>query len=140
MSEFMRNEHKAIQSWISKTYGGKYKIEAEIIKTNYLPNKVTKVYQPDVIVRDKLDRIIAIIEIENKPVRKVIVGAIILADYSMSKINFIIKPRLIFIVYTERGIRQIKSAKKKIDIAQQYCSNLKSIKMYSSDEFKKVRI
>lgn len=132
----MRTEHRDIQHWIKQQYGCIYHIAAEVDQQNYLPDRQRHWYQPDVIVRDASGEIRYIIEVENDPVRKALVGASILADYSIGALEQHFKPRLIFVVYTEQGIRQIRNFKEKLSIAKQYCSRLGDIEIYSEKDFK----
>jgi hypothetical protein len=136
----MRKEHRNIQLWIKKHYGHKYKVAAEIDKQNYLPDQKLHWYQPDVILSDRQGQIKYIIEVENDPVRKALVGASILADYSIAKLGQQTKPRLIFIVYTKQGIRQIPNFIEKLNIAMRYITHLKKIEIYSTAHFKKLKL
>jgi len=133
----MRMEHKQIQIEIKKRYKQKYDVfvEAEDGK-NYLPNRELHVYEPDVVVKRKnSNKILYIIEVENDPMRKNLVGASILADYSISQLKEIQKPILLFIVYTNEGINQIHNFVEKLKIAKKYCKSLKEIKIFSINEF-----
>lgn len=136
----MRTEHRDIQKWIKQKYGHKYQVAVEIDRKNYLPDKERHWYQPDVILRDGHNEVRYIIEIENDPVRKALVGASILADYSMRALKQRAKPRLIFVVYTEQGIKQIPNFREKLAIAKQYCLYLGNIEIYSEEEFKDLRL
>jgi hypothetical protein len=133
----MRIEHKQIQIEIKKRYKQKFDVfvEAEDGK-NSLPNRELHVYEPDIVVKRKnSNEILYIIEVENDPMRKILVGASILADYSTSQLKEIQKPILIFIVYTNKGINQIHNFVEKLKIAKKYCNNLKEIKIFSINEF-----
>ncbi len=137
----MNIKHRNIQEWIKKQYDGIYKIEAEIDGQVYLPHRESHLYQPDVVLRDvPSDNIKYIIEVENDPVRKALIGASILADYCAKIMNQSIKPRLIFIIYADSGIKQIPNFVKRLDIAKQYCENLQRVDIYSEDDFKKQRL
>jgi hypothetical protein len=136
----MRTEHRAIQRWIKLHHRSTYRVAAEIDQQNYLPDRERHWYQPDVIMRDGKGEIKYIIEVENDPVRKTLVGASILADYSIGELKQKTKPRLIFVVYTEQGIRQIPNFKEKLKIAKHYCSHLEDIKIYSEKDFKALRL
>ena len=91
------------------------------------------------ILWDKLGEIKYIVEVENDPVRKVIVGASILADYSVAELQQTTS-RLIFVVYSEKGIKQIHNFIKKLDIAKKYCPHLENIEIYSEADFKKLSL
>jgi hypothetical protein len=135
----MRTEHKQIQIEIKKRYKQKYDvfIEAEDGK-NYLPNRELHAYEPDIVVKRKnSNRILYIIEVENDPMRKNLVGASILADYSISQLKQVEKPTLIFLVYTNEGKKQIHNFIEKLKIAKKYCKNLKDIKIFHIDDFRK---
>ena len=136
----MRTEHRDIQKWVKRNYGQKYQVAAEVDKQNYLPDRERHWYQPDVILRDGNDEIRYIIEIENDPVRKALVGASILADYSVHELKQETRPRLIFVVYAEQGIKQILNFVEKLAIAKQYCSHLGNIEIYSEREFKALQL
>ncbi len=136
----MRTEHRDIQEWIKRKHGHKYHVAAEVDRQNYLPDKERHWYQPDVILRDGSNEIRYIIEIENDPVRKALVGASILADYSLRELQQENRPRLIFVVYTEQGIRQIPNFVEKLKIAKQYCTYLGEIEIYSEKEFKALHL
>jgi hypothetical protein len=125
-----------IQQWIKQKYGHKYHVTAEVDKQNYLPDVKRHWYQPDVILRDGSNEIRYIIEIENDPVRKALVGASILADCSVRELKQETRPCLIFVVYTEQGIKHIPNFIEKLAIAKQYCSCLGGIEIYSEKEFK----
>lgn len=133
----MRKEHRQIQVEVKKRYKQKYDVftEAEDGRNN-LPNRESHVYQPDIVVKNKNSgKISYIIEVENDPMRKNLVGASVLADYSIGQLNENQKPILIFIVYTDKGIRQIHNFVEKLKIARKYCKNLKDIRMLSLQEF-----
>jgi len=136
----MRPEHREIQQWINRKCGHKYHVAVEIDRQNYLPDRERHWYQPDVILRDDNGEIRYIIEIENDPVRKALVGASILADYSMCELKQEARTRLIFVVYTEQGIKQIPNFKEKLAIAKQYCLHLGDIEIYSEKEFKTLQL
>jgi hypothetical protein len=136
----MLSNHRDIQRWIMKHYGIKYNVEIEIDGQNYLPDRERHWYQPDVILRDKKGEIRYIIEIENDPVRKALVGASVLADYSLAQFRQKAKPRLIFVIYSEIGIKQIKNFKEKLKIAGKYCKQLKNIKVYPESDFKELKL
>lgn len=137
----MRSEHKSIQEWINKEYSIDFDVCAEVISgQNKLPNKEEHIYQPDVLLKRKKSRDIAyIIEVENDPMRKALVGASILADYSVSLLQKT-KPILIFVIYSEDGIRQISNFEEKLKIAKKYCLKLKDICVYSISDFKKMSL
>ncbi len=59
-----------------------------------------------------------------------------MADYSLRELQQKAKPRLIFVVYTELGIKQIPNFREKLAIAKYYCSYLDDIEIYSEVEFK----
>lgn len=132
----MRNEHKDIQNWIYERYSSQYDVLAEIHKQNRLPDKIRHWYQPDVIIKSYDGDIKYIIEVENDPVRKAIVGASILADASIKELEQKTKPILIFIIYLPFGIKQIHNFEAKLKIVRTYCNHLKEIKVYSIEEFK----
>lgn len=132
----MRNEHKDIQKWIFEKYSSKYDVLTEIHKQNRLPDRKRHWYQPDVIMKNSKGEIEYIIEVENDPVRKAIVGASILADASIKEINQKTKPTLVFIIYLPDGIKQIHNFENKLIIVRPYCNNLKEINVYSEEEFK----
>jgi len=136
----MRPEHREIQQWIKDRYSHVYEVAIEIDRQNYLPDKERHLYQPDVIVYDKKGRIKYIIEVENDPMRKALVGACILADYSIAELKQRLKPKLIFVVYNEKGIRQMHNFTAKIIIAKEYCLYLRNIEIYSENDFKKMQI
>lgn len=136
----MRKEHKSIQRWIKQKYQHRYQVGAEIDEQNRLPDRKRHWYQPDVILRDSKDNIRFIIEIENDPIRKALIGASILADYSVRFLKQRIKPRLIFVVYAKQGIRQIPNFKKKIQIARSYCAHLSNIEVYSWQKFQMLQL
>lgn len=136
----MRTEHRDIQQWVKQKYGHKYHVAAEIDRRNYLPDKERHWYQPDVILRNGSDEIKYIIEIENDPVRKALIGASILADYSVRELKQETLPRLIFVVYTEQGIKQIPNFLEKLAIARKYCLFLGGIGIYSEKEFKALQL
>jgi hypothetical protein len=132
----MRHEHKSIQEWIKGAYRYCGDVSAEIDAQNKLPDAVRHWYQPDVIVRGPQGEIAMIVEVENDPMRKVIVGAAILADASIAALAQTRKPRLVFVVYLEKGIKQIPNFRDKAAIAMPYCKNLEAIEIVSETEFK----
>ena len=132
----MRTEHKQIQIEIKERYNQKYDVCIEVDKKNCLPDKKSHVYQPDTVVKKRnSNEIVFIIEVENDPMRKNLVGASILADYSVSQLKQIEKPTLIFIVYTNEGKKQFDNFNEKLKIAKKYCKNLKDIKLFHIDDF-----
>src|ERR1700738_3882788 len=100
-------EHRNIQKWIEKKYSAQFKVLPETGRTNYLPDKARHWYQPDVILRSLNDPndIRYIIEVENDPTRKTIVGACLIADCSVKAMQDA-TAGLIFIVYSKSGKRQ----------------------------------
>jgi hypothetical protein len=137
----MRKEHKEIQRWIKKKYSKHFDIYAEAIDgKNYLPDMEKHAYEPDVLIKARdSNKINYIIEVESDPMRKSIVGASILADYSISMLKRM-KPTLIFVVYLKEGIKQIPNFKEKRKIAKKYCKNLNDILVYSVNDFKKLKL
>lgn len=135
----MKDEHKEIQESTKRRFSDRFVIKCETIDgKNYLPNKESCIYQPDVIIKSKIsDDILYIIEVECDPVRKVLVGASILADYSISQMKVKTKPVLIFVIYTEKGIKQIHNFKERIRITKQYCKHIKDILVLTIEEFEK---
>jgi hypothetical protein len=132
----MREGHKNVQNWIKKTYSGKYIIEAEVDEQNKLPDAAHRLYQPDVIIKNKNGEIKYIIEVESDPTRKAIVGASILANESLKALNEIAK--LYFVIYHPDGIRQIHNFRAKAEIAKKYCRNIDEIKVVSFEEFRDI--
>lgn len=132
----MRREHRDIQTWIHDRYHDTYNVAVEIHGKNTLPDRQRHWYQPDVVLRGSGGQIAHIIEIENDPVRKALVGASILADRSVAELKQTTKPRLIFVVYSEDGIRQLHNFVEKIGIAREYCTHLRDIEIYSEVDFK----
>jgi hypothetical protein len=135
----MRQEHKSIQVWIKQAYHGCGDVSAEVDAQNKLPDAARHWYQPDVVIRDRNGEIAVIIEVENDPVRKVIVGAAVLADASVAAIEQKRKPRMLFVVYAEQGIKQIPNFREKARIAAAYCKHIESIEVLSEAEFKERR-
>jgi hypothetical protein len=137
----MRNEHRNIQAWIARRHRGKYHIEAEIHGQNRLPDRERHWYQPDVILRNRKGEIEYIIEVENDPMRKALVGASVLADACMKEIRQRKKPALIFfVVYMEQGIKQIPNVDGKIALVKPYCRSLRDIRALSVQEFKRLKL
>ena len=134
----MKSEHKKIQKWVKSKYSKKFDVCAEAIDgKNRLPNKEKHVYQPDVVLKRKKSGDIAyIIEVENDPVRKALVGASILADCSVRFFQKT-KPILIFVIYSKDGIKAISNFEEKLKIAKEYCPKLKDICVYCINDFKK---
>lgn len=137
----MRKEHRNIQKWIKRKYSNKFDVHAEAIDgKNKLPDNRKYTYQPDILLKRKNSKhIIYIIEVENDPIRKGMVGASILADYSIRLMQKT-KPTLMFVVYSKQGVRQISNFLEKLKIAKKYCSTLKDIKAYSISDFKKLNL
>lgn len=133
----MRNEHRDIQEWIKKAYGRNGTVHAEVDAQNRLPDRERHWYQPDVIIKDRKGDIAFIVEVENDPMRKALVGAAILADASVAALRQRRKPELMFVVYLPEGIRQIPNFKAKVDIVKRYCRNLARIHVLSEAEFKR---
>jgi hypothetical protein len=101
----VREEHKDIQKEVKEKYNQKYDVYIEVIGQNCLPDRQSHVYQPDIILKKKDSNEIAfIIEVENDPMRKALVGASILADYCVGQLKQTEKPILVFVVYTPEGI------------------------------------
>ena len=133
--------HREIQQWVKQRYGTKYRVRSEDGDgKNQLPDSERHWYEPDVVVRDQSKNIIYIIEVENDPVRKALVGAAILADASITELKQTVKPRLIFVIYSENGIKQIHNFRDKMKIAQPYCTNIASLEVYSEAEFNKLEL
>jgi hypothetical protein len=136
----MRAEHRNIQQWIKNKYSSSYEVCAEIDGQNKLPDRKRHWYQPDVLLKNSSDEIKYIIEVENDPMRKSIVGASILADASINELKQNTRPRLIFIVYTDQGIKQMQNFKDKIDVARSYFKSLADAEIFSEDEFKRIEM
>ena len=134
----MRHEHREIQERILERFEGKFHVSIENRGRISLPDKDRHWYQPDVILSSH--EIEYIIEVECDPMRKVIVGACVLADASIKELHQQVKPKLIFVVYTEQGIKQIGNFKDKIDIAKPYCQALGEIKVVSRADFEKLQL
>jgi len=134
----MLPEHRDIQRWIKEKYSAQFEVLAEIDKTNYLPDRDRHWYQPDVVLRSRKNpkNIRYIIEVENDPMRKAIVGACLLADCSVKEMCS--EPAaLIFIVYSEIGRRQIKNFKDRIEVIKGRLTHLSSIQAVTVEEFKR---
>lgn len=134
----MLTQHRGIPEWIKKKYGGQFKVLAEGKgSTNYLPDKARHWYQPDVILKSLKhpNDIRYIIEVENDPVRKAIVGACLLADCSLEEMQAA-RAGLIFVVYSESGKRQISNFKDKVEVIRHRCPHLSSIEVVTDEEFK----
>src|SRR5262245_52193920 len=99
----MRSEHRDIQDWIKQRHGKVYRVSAEVDGKNYLPDRERHWYEPDVILRNASNEIVYIIEVDNDPVRKALVGASVLADACINELVQRTRPRLIFVVYTDIG-------------------------------------
>jgi len=136
----MRSEHRDLQHWIKQRHGHKYRVAAEIDGKNRLPDWERHWYEPDVILRNSSDKIVYIIEVENDPVRKALVGASVLADACIAEIGQQARPRLILVVYTGVGIKQIPNFKEKLQIAKRYCHHLDDIEVYPETVFKEMEL
>lgn len=91
------------------------------------------------MIRDRNGDVALIVEVENDPMRKVIVGASILADASVAALDQKRKPRLIFVIYKKQGIKQIPNFRDKVQIAIPYCRHLKKIEVLPETEFEERR-
>lgn len=136
----MRSQHRSIQSWIVRRYRNKYDVGAEIYAQNRLPDDERHWYQPDVVLRNRKGEIEYIIEVENDPMRKAIVGASVLADACIKQLRQRKKPTLLFVVYMKQGIRQIANFDQKIELVKPYCQSLKDITVQSVQDFKRLRL
>jgi hypothetical protein len=129
--------HKDIQIWVKEQYGFQFGVQAETVDgQNCLPDKDRHWYQPDVILRslDYPNDIRYIIEVENDPMRRSVVGACVLADCSI-EIMQTTPATLIFVVYSEIGKHQIGNFKNKVETIKHRCPHL-SIRVATDDEFK----
>ena len=95
-------------------------------------------YQPDVVLEDKNGRISFIIEIEGGDntdyVKKGVPGAILLADYCVSKLQRE-KIIMLFIAFCENDVKSIEGLAK---VARSYClKSISEIKVCDFDCFKK---
>jgi hypothetical protein len=134
----MLTQHRDIPEWIKKKYSGQFKVLAEGKgSTNYLPDKDRHWYQPDVVLKSLNDpnEIRYIIEVENDPMRKGIVGACMLADCSVEAMQ-LARAGLIFIVYSKSGKQQIKNFKDKVEIIKHRCPHLSTIQVMTDEDFK----
>jgi len=130
--------HRDIQEWIEKKYSVRFRALSEGKgRMNFLPDKDRHWYQPDVILRSLSDPndIRCIIEVENDPMRKAIVGACLLADCSLEQMQDA-TAGLIFIIYSENGKKQIKNFKDKVEIIRSRCPHLSSIEVVTDEDFK----
>jgi hypothetical protein len=115
-------------------------VAAEIKEQNKLPDAKRHWHQPDVILKNKGAEIEYIVEVENDPVRKTVVGASVLADACLRALKQKKKPQLYFVIYTQEGIKQIPNFREKIKIVKPYCRYLADIKALSVKEFKKLQL
>ena|ERR1019366_4307290 len=134
----MPPEHREIQKWINKKYGGRFKVLAEIGGQNRRPDKDRHWYQPDVILKglNVPNDIRYIIEVEGDPVRKAIVGACLLADCSVEEMQST-RAGLIFIVYSKSGKRQLNNFKAKVELIKDRCPHLSSIQVVTDEDFRR---
>lgn len=130
--------HADIQKWIKQHYArSRHQVAAEVIdRTNFLPDRERHWYQPDVVMRDVQGNIRYIIEVENDPMRKAIVGAMVLADRSMRELDQGVKPKLVFVIYSPSGLRQIDDFRRKVNLVKEYCPALADVHVYREAEFK----
>jgi len=136
----MRSEHRNVQKWIVRRYQARYNVQVEIRAQNRLPDRQRHWYQPDAVIRTRRGKIKYIVEVENDPMRKAIVGASILADASIRALKQGMKPTLFFVVYNPKGIRQIHNFKEKVALVLPYCKHLGGIKVHSFSEFKGIKL
>ena len=134
----MRTKHREIQQWIKENHSDRFIVAAEIDGQNRLPDWERHWYQPDVVLRDRQGEIRYIIEVEGDPVRKAIVGASVLADYSIAALNQRTRPILIFVIYSEQGIRQIRKFAEKLEITKKYCTHLEDVQVHPEAHFKEL--
>jgi hypothetical protein len=129
--------HRDIQEWIEKNYSARFRVLSEGKgRMNFLPDKDRHWYQPDVILRSLShpNDIRYIIEVENDPMRKAIVGACLLADCSLEQMQDA-TAGLIFIIYSENGKKQISNFKDKVEVIRDRCPHLSSIQIVTREDF-----
>jgi hypothetical protein len=134
----MLPEHRDIQTWIYNKYKTQFNVLVEIAGQNCLPDKRRHWYQPDVILKSLGDPndIRYIIEVENDPTRKAIVGACLLADCSLAEMQTA-TAGLIFVVYSENGKHQINNFREKVKVIKDRCPRLSSICVVTDEDFKR---
>lgn len=139
----MSTDHKGLQHWMKESYQGTYDVSAEATDgRNHLPNRPASCYEPDVIIRDQHGEIRFVVEVEASGtiVRKSVVGAAILADYSIGVLPQNTKPTLYFVVCSDQAKKCIGRIRDRIRIARQYCANLADIVVCTDTEFMHLRL
>lgn len=128
----MSSNHSKYLKWIKEKYPH---AKSENIP---LPGFKEDSYNPDVILESKRGDKRFIIEVGVKPTRISIVGASILADFSIGKSMGNVRKAgttLIFVILSKKGESQIQHYKARAEVAKKYCKNLKDIKILLKEEF-----
>ncbi len=101
----MRTEHRDIQEWIKQKYEHRYRVAVEIDGQNYLTDIENGIGINQMLYCGiTVVRLATLLKSKMLPFGKALLGASILADYSIRELQQKAKPRLIFVVYNEQGI------------------------------------
>jgi hypothetical protein len=137
----MSPAHRTIQLLAKKRLadsGFSVRAETEDGK-NRLPDSDTHWYEPDVVARDQRGSISYIVEVEGDPVRKALVGAMVLADKTIAAMKQAAKPTLYFVIHHPNGLRQIENFRSKVELTREYCRHLANVQVITGDELARLR-
>lgn len=112
----------------------------EIDRQDFFPDRGRHWHQSDAILRDAKSEVRYIGEVEYHSVRRDLVRASILADYSIGELKQQTRSRLILAVNAEYGIGPIRNFIEKLHIAKGHCTHLGGIEIYSEAKFKELRV
>jgi len=94
-------------------------------RENNLPigaNRDEAIYRPDVIVRNRENEIVWLVEVETSEGGKAVAGAAILADICMEKMNVQNKPKVLFVFY--RSGSNLELAEKRLKPLRQKATHI----------------
>ena len=107
------SDHNDVVARLVKQFEKKgFKVQT---RNNNLPSSAKRdesIYRPDLIIRNRDDQIIYLVEVETSEGGKAVVGAAILADICMKKMGVNNKPKLLFVFYKPES--NLKLAEKRL--------------------------
>jgi hypothetical protein len=117
------SDHNEVVERISKHFEKKgFQVQT---RENNLPTgggRNDALYRPDIIVRNREDQIVWLVEVETSEGGKAVAGAAILADICMEKMNVKGRPKLLFVFY--RPESNLKLAEKRLSAMESRIKHL----------------
>jgi len=107
------SDHETVVKRLAREFESKgYQVQT---RENNLPSGAGRdgaIYRPDIIVRNSDGQIAWLVEVETSEGGKAVVGAAVLADICMRKMNVTNRPKLLFVFY--RPESNLRLARKRL--------------------------